>query len=261
MRPLRLHLKPGQDPRGAVSALTDLVNAGRNVVASVPDGTLIGPGAVPLAEAYVRWVEAVEAQLHALSLDLDLIDALHTSRYWRIRQLHEEPIRPVSLVQAEIDRQTRWLEAMRVDLQQRIDRAAAAPGDPAVIDTNILLEFMPPAQIDWRSLLATMSVRLVIPLRVIEELDILKYERRRTERADRARRILPQLGAALRDGGAPSPLREGTTIEVLSGPAPRDRPTDADEELLHTAKSLSNSVTVPSRSSAPTPRSACAPRV
>jgi hypothetical protein len=127
---------------------------------------------------------------------------------------------------------------MRVDLQQRIDRAASAPGDPAVIDTNILLEFMPPAQIDWRSLLATASVRLVIPLRVIEELDVLKYDRRRTERADRARRILPQLGAALGDGGAPSPLRDGTTIEVLSGPGPRDRATDADEELLHTCQEL-----------------------
>ena len=46
----------------------------------------------------MRWVEDVEGQLDALSVDLDLIDALHTSRYWRIRQLHEEPIRPVALV-------------------------------------------------------------------------------------------------------------------------------------------------------------------
>jgi hypothetical protein len=238
MRPLRLYLKPGVDPRAAVSVLTDVVNAGRNVVASVPGGTLIGPGAIPLAEAYVRWVENVEGQLDALSLDLDLIDALHTSRYWRIRQLHEEPIRPVALVQAEIDRQTRWLEALRNDLQQRIHRAAAAHGAPAVVDTNVFLEFMPPAQIDWRSLLATPSVRLVVPLRVVEELDLLKFDRRRPDRADRARRILPQLAEALGDGGAPSELREGTTIEVLSGPAPRVRPSDADEEVLQTCQEL-----------------------
>jgi len=100
MRPLRLHLKPGVDPHGAVNALGELVNAGRNVVASVPGGTQIGPGAIPLAEAYVRWVETVENQLTASSLDLDLVDALHTGRYWRIRQLHEEPIRPVALVQS-----------------------------------------------------------------------------------------------------------------------------------------------------------------
>ena len=36
MRPLRLYLKPGVDPGAAVSVLTDVVNAGRNVVASVP---------------------------------------------------------------------------------------------------------------------------------------------------------------------------------------------------------------------------------
>ena len=238
MRPLRLHLKPGVKPRGAVGALTEVIRAGKNVVASVSGGTLIGPGAIPLAEAYVVWVENVEGQLNALSLDLDLIDALHTSRYWRIRQLHEEPIRPVALVQAEVDRQTRWLEVLLDDLQQRIDRAGASPGSPVVIDTNVLLEFMPPTQIDWPSVLSASTVRLVVPLRVIEELDILKFDRRRPDRADRARRILPQLAAALGDGGAPGALRQGTTIEVTSVPAPRTRPADADEEVLQTCEEL-----------------------
>jgi hypothetical protein len=238
MRPHRLHLKPGSDPRGAANALADVVNAGRNVIASVPGGTQIGPGAIPLAEAYVRWVETVENQLTVLSLDLDLVDALHTSRYWRIRQLHEEPIRPVALVQAEIDRQAGWLEALRRELEQRIHRAAAAQGDPAVIDTNVLLEFMPPAQIDWRSILPASAVRLVVPLRVIEELDLLKFDRRRPERADRARRILPQLSAVVGAGGEPREVREGTTIEVLVGPAPRYRPADGDEEVLLTCQEL-----------------------
>jgi hypothetical protein len=119
MRPLRLRLKPGADPAGAVGVLGSLIVNGRNVIASVGGGTLVGPGAVPLAEAFVSWVENIELQLSALSFDDDLIDALHTERYWRIRQLHEEPIRPVALVQAEIDRQTRWLTALRQDLQTR----------------------------------------------------------------------------------------------------------------------------------------------
>ena len=238
MRPLRLHLKPGVDPRGVANALAELVNAGRNIVGSVPGGTQIGPGAIPLAEAYVRWVETVENQLTALSLDLDLVDALHTGRYWRIRQLHEEPIRPVALVQSEIDRQAGWLEALRRDLQQRIHRGIAAQGAPAVIDTNVLLEFMPPAQIDWHSILAISSVRLVVPLRVIEELDLLKFDRRRPDRADRARRILPQLAAVVGAGGEPREVREDTTIEVLVSPAPRARPADGDEEVLQTCQEL-----------------------
>jgi predicted ribonuclease YlaK len=81
-------------------------------------------------------------------------------------------------------------------------------------------------------------VRLIVPLRVIEELDILKYDRRRQDRAERARRILPQLEAIVGTAGAPSELRPGTTIEVLIEPTPRYRPTDADEEILETCREL-----------------------
>ena len=94
---------------------------------------------------------------------------------------------------------------------------------------------MPPAQIDWHSILAISSVRLVIPLEVIEELDLLKFDRRRP---DGARRILPQLAAVLGAGGEPREGREDTTIEVLVSPAPRARPADGDEEVLQTCQEL-----------------------
>lgn len=93
------------------------------MIAGVGGATLIGPGAVPLADAYVSCVENIELQLAALSFDDELIGPLHTERYWRIRQLHEEPIRPVALVQAEIDRQTRWLETLQQDLERRLRKA------------------------------------------------------------------------------------------------------------------------------------------
>ena len=238
MRPLRLQLKPGVDPRGAANALAELVNAGRNVVASVPGGQ-IGPGAIPLAEAYVRWVETVQNQLTALSLDLDLVDALHTSRYWRIRQLHEEPIRPVALVQAEIDRQAGGSRRCDVSFsnaftEQMLRRVILRSSTRTCCSSSC----PPPAQIDWRSILTISSVRLVIPLRVIEELDLLKFDRRRPERADRARRILPQLAAVVGAGGEPREVREDTTIEVLVSPAPRARPADGDEEVLQTCQEL-----------------------
>jgi hypothetical protein len=232
MRPLRIRLKPGADPAGAVGVLGSLINDGRNVVASVGGATLIGPGAVPLAEAFVSWVENIELQLSALSFDEDLIDALHTERYWRIRQLHEEPIRPVALVQAEIDRRTRWLTALQQDLQTRLRKAAHAPGVPTVLDTNVLLEFVPPEQVDWHSVVYAPLIRLVIPLRVIEELDALKYDQRRWQRADRVRRLLPQLAGWLASPGGPVELREGITIEMDLLTGPRDRPADGDEEVL-----------------------------
>src|SRR5206468_4308224 len=123
-------------------------------------------GALPLAEAYVRW--GVETHLQVLTFDFAVLDALQTGRYWRIRQLHEEPIWPTQLVRAEIDQQTSWLADFRDDLQVRIARVVAAPGDPTVLDTNVLLEFVPPAQIDWTAVTRRPAVRLVIPLRVVE---------------------------------------------------------------------------------------------
>jgi rRNA-processing protein FCF1 len=238
MRPRHLRLKPGVDPRVATLTLDQLINEGRNVIASVAGGTGIGPGALPLAEAYVRWLEGVETHLQVLTFDFSVVDALQTGRYWRIRQLHEEPIWPTQLVRAEIGQQTSWLEALRDDLQLRIDRVAAAPGDPTVLDTNVLLEFVPPVQIDWTAVIPSPAVRLVIPLRVVEELDVLKYDRRRQDRAERARSVLPQLETSVGNAGTPQELRANTTIEVLIEPSPRHRPTDADEEVLETCREL-----------------------
>ena len=246
MQPRRLRLKREADPRDTIRALDEAINAGRNVIATAPTGTGIGPGVLPLAAAYVDWLAGVENQLHAVTLDFDVVEALHTSRYWRIRQLHEEPQRPVELVRAEMQQQTGWLEALRTDLQQRVNRIDAASGDPAVLDTNVLLEFVPPQDVDWISVTGRASVRLIVPLRVVEELDVLKYDRRRQDRAERARRILPQLEAAVGTGGAPSELRPETTIEVLIEPTPRHRPTDADEENSRRAVSSSNTEATPS---------------
>jgi rRNA-processing protein FCF1 len=226
------------DPRFAVQTLDQLIIAGRNVIGSVPGGTGVGPGALPLAEAYVRWIEGLETHLQVLTFDFDVLDALQTGRYWRIRQLHEEPVWPTQLVRAEIAQQTSWLETLRDDLQMRIDRVAAPPGDPTILDTNVLLEFVPPAQVDWTSVTGSPSVRLIIPLRVVEELDVLKYDRRRQDRAERARRILPQLETSVGEAGTPRELRANITIEVLIEPSPRYRPTDADEEILDTCREL-----------------------
>jgi hypothetical protein len=163
MRSRRLRLKSGADPSNAVIALNSLINDGRTVIASVGGATLTGPGAVRLAEAYVTWVENIELQFAALSFDDDLIEPLHTERYWRIRQLHEGPVRPVAMVQAEIDRQTRWLQTLKQDLQTRLNKAGDAPGVPAVLDTNVLLEFLLPDQVDWSSIIGAPEVRLVVP--------------------------------------------------------------------------------------------------
>jgi predicted ribonuclease YlaK len=81
-------------------------------------------------------------------------------------------------------------------------------------------------------------VRLVIPLRVIEELDAKKYtDSERLRR--RARERLPKLYALVGAGGAPKVLPNGHgTLEVFIEPGPRVRPADADTEILETAHEL-----------------------
>lgn len=59
-----------------------------------------------------------------------------------------------------------------------------------MVDTNVLLQFQPPDQINWTELLHVAAVRLVIPLRVIEELDTKKHGRSQ-KLSERARELLP----------------------------------------------------------------------
>jgi predicted ribonuclease YlaK len=78
-------------------------------------------------------------------------------------------------------------------------------------------------------MLSCSSVRLIVPLRVVEELDAKKYGRSDVL-AQRARDVLPWLEATiLRDGGV---VRADTTIEVPIDSARRERPDDADREVL-----------------------------
>jgi len=162
---------------------------------------------------------------------------LQTPRYWQVRALDEASTRPWPLVEAEIRFQTGVLERLADDLDERVRRLASAPGHLTVVDTNILLEYVPPREIPWTRIVGHSQVRLVVPLRVIEELDAKKYAARR-DLADRARRILPGLESVVGSGGVPGDLRDGVTIEVPVDAGSRRRPQDADEEVLATCHEL-----------------------
>lgn len=104
------------------------------------------------------------------------------------------------------------------------------PGKLTVLDTNVMLEYLPPQQIPWTQLLDADRVRLIIPLRVVEELDAKKYSGQRL--APRARALLPWLEEHLGPGGIPGPIGDGVTIEVPIEAEGRVRPADADAEIL-----------------------------
>ena len=222
--PLRLRrLTTGVRPADALRSLQETIDAAEHA--------RVARDAADKKDRYLEWVETVEAQLRWLTIDPDVRGMLQTERYWRIRALDETDPRPWPLMDAEIELQVDALKPMAADLQARVETLAAAPGHVTVLDTNVLLHYLPPADIDWRRVADRSEVRLVIPLRVVEELDAKKYSGS-AKLADRARRLLPQLEAVLGSGGDPARLRDGVTIEALVPGMPREAPTDGDEEVL-----------------------------
>ncbi|HSZ12868.1 MAG TPA: PIN domain-containing protein [Solirubrobacteraceae bacterium] len=186
---------------------------------------------------YLAWVEATEGQLSNSTDDTDILAMLETTAYWEIRQLIPTSPRPIPLIDSEIRWQTGNLERLRDDLSRRRDRALAAPGHITVVDTNALLHYQLPDSIDWPAVVGEATVRLVLPLRVIEELDAKKYTESEKVRR-KARELLPKLRSFVGDSGSPEAVRDSTTIEVYIEPGPRSRPSDADTEILETAHEL-----------------------
>jgi hypothetical protein len=227
---MRLRLRPreGVTADRAIAALRPLIVEAGNI-ASVG----ATPGGVPaLRDAYLTWVEAVERQLTSLTRDRAVAGMLQTPRYWHIRQIQSRvDARPAPLVEAEVGVQRGALEDLVADLQARIDRLSATGGTIAVLDTNILLQYEEPSKVPWRDVLGVQSVRLIVPLRVVAELDAKKYSGSK-RLAERSRALLPRLEALVGRDGSPGPIADGVTIEVPVEPGSRWRPADADEEIL-----------------------------
>jgi rRNA-processing protein FCF1 len=241
MQPLRLRLKPGAIPEQAITALDGRITAAKNL-----RGEISRPGLSPAAEAdymmrrrdaYVEWAEATEVALSNLTDDADVLGMVYTAAHAEIRRLIPTDPRPVPLIDSETTRQVANLEWLRDDLAQRRERALSASGHLTLLDTNVLMHYQPPANINWPELVAKREVRLVIPLAVIDELDAMKFSDSARKRG-KARELLPQLRCYIGHGGTPQQVRDHTTIEVLIEPGPRGRAIDVDSEILETAHEL-----------------------
>jgi hypothetical protein len=187
---------------------------------------------------YLQWVMTTESQLRNIFIDPDVWNSLHSERYWRIYDLSEQSPRADELINTEARDQATRLVELANRLKKLADRLNAVPGQVTVLDTHILLHFQPPIEVNWQEIVGAPQVRLVLPLRVIEELDTKKYTAR-DDTADRARRLLSQLREQLAPGaGGPTLLRLGVTIEVPVDDEPRLRTLDADHEILEVCREI-----------------------
>jgi hypothetical protein len=228
MQPLTL--KPGVEPERAAAVLHALAVGAR-------DAATAGHEWHQVRDAYLQWVETVELQLASLTADLAVVAAVQNEHYWRLQDASARFARPIPMMTAELARQQGRFESLAADLKERRERLAKAPGSIVVIDTHVLLHYQAPAHIPWPDVVGSTPVRLVVPLRVVEELDLKKWgENKRL--ASRARDVLPGIRRTVGPGGTPGRLRDNVTVEVPVPSRPRQRPPDADEEILATCDEL-----------------------
>jgi rRNA-processing protein FCF1 len=142
----------------------------------------------------------------------------------------------------EIETQIRALAAVRTQLEA-LKKLAARPGVPVVYDTNMLNHWRQPDHVVWRDIFRAQGekvplTRLVIPLRVLDELDGQKYGQ--GDLARKAATAIRFIERALKGSqpGMPAQVREDATLEVWHDT--NDRGSDTDLLIIQCAIDLSN---------------------
>jgi PIN domain-containing protein len=187
--------------------------------------------------AYADWVSQVETTLRECFIDVPF-ERLYTERFWR---LSTGPVaRHHDMLRAEQRDQHDWLESVRANVEAMAKRFAEPPSSVAVVDTHVLMHAKPLEEIDWCNRLDAPRVRLVVPLRVVDEMDEHKYARR-GELRDRARNRLRLLGRYVDQ--APGEIRAGARVEIVSwhdlDPSGMPRPPlPPDVDILDTCEAL-----------------------
>jgi hypothetical protein len=247
---VRLH--PGVTLAQADAILRDAEAAWRNARSG---------GNAGFASAYADAVSRTYPRLKEVFATPNLASGIRSAAYWHLLPIIRDSQatkyttdpdvargwansdRPLNeALSAEIDDQVKALALARTEFDA-LKALAARPGLPIVYDTNMLVHWSRPCDIGWRDVLrdcteTATQARLVVPMRVVDELDKQKYGDGRL--ADRAGKALRYLQEVLKDHppGRPVPIRDGdsTTLEIWV--EAEDRGGDADLAILRAAADL-----------------------
>jgi len=216
---------------------------------------------------YTKAVDDTHSTLNCAFAEPDLASDLRSAAYWHFLQLGSPKVlefvkNPLlgqspgmvetltaemrtrnAALAAEIDRQIRVLENAQ-DQLRALKELVGRPGLPVVYDTNMLNHWQQPSDVLWRELFKQDGqdvplTRLVVPLRVLDELDRQKYGDGALAR--KAATAIRYLERVLKNSqpGTPVELRPGeATLEVWLDADDRD--TDADLAILRCAADLDN---------------------
>jgi hypothetical protein len=185
---------------------------------------------------YALWIAGAESTLRECFVDVPL-ERLFTERYWHLTT--GPVLRHYDMLRGEQRGLLDWLERVSESTSAMIRRFAEPVAPIAVLDTNVLMHGKPLEEIDWCAKSGGNTVRLVIPLRVVDELDEKKYARRK-EMQNRARNRLRLLGRYVEPGVS---VRAGVRAEIVGwrdldlGGVPRP-PISADVDILDSCEAV-----------------------
>ena len=224
---LRLRLAPGVEPARAIAEIKQLIGDRASVVRSR------SPLVAEQRDEYVRWT--TDAEVHLASV----LDRRHAQAFFKSARHRDICSMPpgnqiTTLIYAEVEALMRDMQEALDDLEGHVMRMRAGPGFPVVVDSNVLLQCQRLDNVNWKAELKTRA-RVMVPLRIIEEIDAKKYGPSKRLRSI-SRELLPWVDSLFPDGDpGPVPLRDDATIELILADRPRSRPSDADEEVLEVA--------------------------
>jgi len=166
-------------------------------------------------DKYVKWSIEVEDRLNGSLHRDELLSVVSSPQYRDISLMPggEQLLRPVS---AEVASKLDLFQLMSRELKERRARLARSPGTSSVVDTNFMIHCLRPDQIKWKTIIKN-DVRLVVPIRVVEEFDAMKSDNKVRLRKS-SREILSWLESLFNQSSTgPTKIRsdEETTIEVL----------------------------------------------
>jgi rRNA-processing protein FCF1 len=223
---VRFRLAPGSNIEQAIALLGELATNAYSV------GAMAAARGERLQE-YVQWATNTERRLRGVLARPEAEAFFDQPRHRDICQMGSGA-HVTALIAAEVEARALDFRELADYMEQARNKMRSAPGCLVVLDTNVLLQCMRPDQLDWTSEIGE-TVRVMVPLRVIEEIDAKKYGDNQRLRSV-ARALLPWIDSLFPDGRSdPVPIRDGVTFELLLTDRPRDRPDDADEEVLDVA--------------------------
>lgn len=187
-------------------------------------------GVIARRDEYLAWVDKAEPRLVG-DFGPDALPSLHNHSYRQIWSMDIDGPRPIALVNNEAARQRRRLDALAAELE-RSQQLFKRREEIFVVDTNVFMHYHTlnqPAR--WRDEALQPSSSVIVPLRVVQELD-LKKQSANKRLAKRARNTLRRMSDVL-DGQLAGLAVKGVTLRVVVEKDVYDH--QPDEEILNVA--------------------------